>query len=121
MSQQEQHTFFATTMLIAGALLAWMGAFTGVYVFAAVACAKQFADLQIIGVPIVPVFTTATCALTAILSVFLLRRGMKLLRAQAADEHERFIGFVALATSGIAIFALVLLALPPLVTNACRT
>jgi hypothetical protein len=121
MSQQEQHTFLATTVLIVGALLAWMGAFTFVYVFAAVACAKQFADIQIAGMPIVPVVTTVTCVATAALTVVLLRKGITLLRSQAADEHERFIGFVAFATSGLAIFALILLALPPLVMNACRT
>jgi len=121
MNQHKQRTFLTTTVLIVGALLAWMGAFTFVYVFAAVACAKQFADTQILGIPIVPVVTIATCVVTAIVSVVSLRKGLALLRAQAADEHERFLGFVALATSGIAIFALVLLVLPPLVMSACRT
>jgi hypothetical protein len=121
MSRQQQHAFLTTTVLIVGALLAWMGAFTVVYVFAAVACAKQFAHLQILGIPIVPVVSSVTCILTAALTLFLMRKGVALLRAQAADEHERFIGFVAFATSGIAIFALVLFALPPLVMNACTT
>jgi hypothetical protein len=119
MSRQQQHTFLTTTFLIVGALLAWMGAFVLVYVFAALACAKQFAHIHILGVPIVPVVSSITCILTAALTVALLRRGLLLFRDQAADEHDRFIGFVALATSAIAIFALVLLALPPLVTGAC--
>ena len=121
MSLQRQHTFVPTIVSIVGALLAWMGAFTFIYVFAAIACAKQFADAQILGLPIVPVVSSVICILTAVLTGFLLRKGVMLFRAQAADEHERFIGFVAFATSAIAIFALVLLALPPLVMGACTT
>ena len=121
MTEQAQHAFLTTTLFIVGALLAWMGAFVFVYTFAAVACAKAFADVQLFGLPIVPVVTTATCAITSVITVLLLRRGWARLRVEAASEHERFIGFVAFATSAIALFALVLLALPPLVMNACIT
>jgi hypothetical protein len=121
MSRDEQHAFLSTTLFISGALLAWLGAFSVVYVFAAIACAKAFAQVQLLGLPIVPLVTTTTIALTAVLTVVLLRRGAARLRAQATSEHGRFLGFVAFATSAIAIIALVLLALPPLLMTACRT
>jgi hypothetical protein len=121
MSEQGQHTFLTTTLFVVGAPLAWLGAFTAVYVFAALACAKGFANVQLFGLPIVPVVTTATCALTSVIAIMLLRRGAARLRARASNEHERFIGFIALATSAIALIAFVLLASPPLMMTACRT
>jgi hypothetical protein len=119
MNGDRQHAFVATAVFITGALLAWLGAFVIVYVFAALACARNFAGATILNVPIVPAVTTLTCVLTATVTVILLRRGAAALRARAVDEHERFIGFVAFATSGLALFALILLALPPLLINAC--
>jgi hypothetical protein len=120
-NREQQHAFGTTTLSIVGALLAWLGAFVIVYVFAAVACAKGFADVQFWGLPIVPVITTLTCVLTAVLTIVLMQKSRARLRNAAAGAHERFIGFVAFATSAIAIIALVLLVLPPLVMNACRT
>jgi len=121
MSREQQHAFGMTTLFIVGALVAWLGAFLVVYVFAAIACAKGFAHVRILGLPIVPVVTTLTCLFTAGITIVLMRKVGARLRTEAASEHERFIGFVAFATSAIAIFALVLLALPPLVMNACQT
>lgn len=119
MSAEKQHAFIPTTVFITGALLAWLSAFVIVYVFAALACARNFASVTIFGLPIVPVVTTLTCIVTGIATVLLLRKGMAALRARTQDEHERFIGFVAFATSGLALIALVLLSLPPLLTSAC--
>jgi hypothetical protein len=44
-----QHRFASTTFLITGGLLVWMADFVFVYVFVAVACARGFADIVILG------------------------------------------------------------------------
>ena len=44
MRRDEQHAFLTTTLFISGALLVWLGTFSVVYIFAALACAKAFAN-----------------------------------------------------------------------------
>jgi len=114
-----QHRFTPTTLLITGGLLIWMTNFMFVYVFAAVACARGFAHLRLVSLPIIPVVTTVATLLAGAVTIGLVRQGVKRLGAPAGDEHTRFIGFVTLATSGIALVALILLALPPLLVVAC--
>ena len=104
-----------------GALLTWMAHFTLVYVFAAVACARGFADLRVLTLPIVPVFTIAASLLAAGITIALVRRGYSQLSRTALDEHSRFIGFVVFATGVIGLVGLVWLLLPSLVVSACAT
>jgi hypothetical protein len=101
-----------------GALLIWIAAFSVVYVFAALACARAFADTSIAGLPIVPMFAALTCALAGAATVVMLRRGVSAFQ-DAAGGTKRFVAFVAFATSTVAIIALVLLVLPALLVSAC--
>src|SRR3990170_6969517 len=103
-----QHRFAPTTFLITGGLLIWMTNFMFVYVFAAVACARGFAQLRLANLPIIPVVTTMAVLLAGAATIELLRQGVKRLRAAGGDEHTRFIGFVTLATSAIALVALIM-------------
>lgn len=105
-----QHRFTSTTFLLTGALLVWIADFAFVYVFSAVACARD------VGVSLVPVVTTAASLAAAVATVWIWRRGY---RAHRASEHGRFIGFVTLATSTIALVALGMLILPLLLIRAC--
>jgi len=114
-----RHPFTSTTLLIAGGLLAWLAEFVFVYGFAAVACARGFADVSLLGLPIVPVLTIVTSLVTAAITVMLVRRGRRLQSELGADDHSRFIGFVIVASGGIALIALVLLVLPAIVVSAC--
>jgi hypothetical protein len=114
-----QHPFTRTTLLILGGLLVWIGDFTFVYVFAALACARGFADVSWLGVPIVTMMTLLASLLAGVATVLVVRRGYRLQREAASDEQSRFIGFVTLASGGIALIALVLLVLPALVVSAC--
>jgi len=114
-----RHRFTPTTLLITGGLLIWMTNFLFAYVFAAVACARGFAQLRVANLPIIPVVTTIAALLAGAATIQLIRHGAQRLRAAAGDEHTRFIGFVTLATSAIALVALILLALPPLLVGAC--
>jgi hypothetical protein len=109
-----QRRFTSTTFFLTGALLVWIADFAFIYIFTALACARGFAHL----VPVVPT-VASLCAGAA--AVWLLQRGYRGHRAVTADEHGRFIAFVTLATSGIALLAVVLLILPPLLINACAT
>lgn len=119
MNEHREYRFTPTTLFIVGALLVWLANFVIVYVFAALACARGFAAIRLIGVPIVPAVTTVSLLAAAAATIVLLRKGAIKARDAAQSEHSRFIGFVALMTSVLAIIALALLALPPLVVNAC--
>ena len=114
-----QHPFTRTAFLILGGLLVWIADFVFVYVFAAVACARGFADVSWFGVPIVTMMTLLASAIAGAATVLVVRCGYRLQRDAATDEQSRFIGFVALASGGIALLALMLLVLPALVISAC--
>jgi hypothetical protein len=114
-----QHRFASTTFLITGGLLAWIAAFAFAYTFAAVACARGFAHVEVMGLPIIPVATIVASLFAAIVNMRLLRQGYRRLKSPDADEHTRFIGFVALAGSGLGLIALLLLVLPALLMKAC--
>ena len=105
--------------MILGGLLVWIADFAFVYVFAAVACARGFADVSWFGVPIVTLMTLLASLLAGVATLLVVRQGYRLQRDGATDEHSRFIGFVTLASGGIALIALVLLVLPALVVSAC--
>lgn len=119
MNEPREHRFLSTTLFIAGSLLIWIADFTIVYVFAALACARGFADVRVLGLPTVPVVTILSSIVSAIATFVLFHKAALILRDTAASEHSRFIGFVALTTSVLAMIALVLLALPPLIVSAC--
>ena len=115
-----QRPFTSTIFLLAGGLLVWLADFAFVYVFAAVACARGFADSSIVGLPLVPAVATLASLGAGLVTVWLLRRGYRLHHDTALDEHDSFIGFVALATCVIALVALLMLILPPLLIRACE-
>ena len=114
-----QHRFAATSFLIFGGLLVWMADFVFVYVFAAVACAKGFADASLLGLPVVTVVTLLASLLAGVVTVLVARRGYRLQSASEMDEYTRFIGFVTLAGGALALVALLLLVMPILVVSAC--
>lgn len=119
MKVSTHHRFAPTIFLITGGLLVWMAVFTFLYTFAAVACARRFADIEVAGLPITIAVTIATSLIAAAVNVLLLRRGYRMLAQSQLDEHSRFIGFVALTTSAIGLVALAMLAAPPFLVPAC--
>jgi hypothetical protein len=114
-----QQRFTATSFLILGGLLVWMADFVFVYGFAAVACAKGLADASLVGLPVVTVVTLLASLLAGVITALIARRGYCLHRSREMDEHTRFIGFVAAASGGLALVALLLLLLPSLLMSAC--
>jgi hypothetical protein len=119
MSEHREHPFTSTTLFIAGSMLIWLANFVVVYVIAALACARGFAAVRLLGLPIVPVLTIVSSIAAAVVTLLLLRRGAAALHDGAQTAHARFIGFIVLASSVLALIALVLLALPPLLVSAC--
>lgn len=114
-----QHRFTSTTFLLLGGLLVWIADFVVVYVFAAVACAKGFADASLLGLPIVTLVTLLASLIAGVVTVVIVRRGYRLQAAVEMDEHTRFIGFVTFACGALALVALVLLVMPAMVMSAC--
>jgi hypothetical protein len=114
-----QHRFAATTFLVLGGLLVWIANFVFVYVFAAVACARGFADASVVGLPIVTLATLLSSLIAGAITVLIVRRGYRLHTAVEMDEHTRFIGFVTFAGGALALVALVLLVMPVMMMSAC--
>jgi hypothetical protein len=114
-----QQRFARTTFFIMGALLIWLATFVCVYVFAALACARGFAHLQVGGLLIVPFVTITGTFLAAIANLSLLLVLRKLTRDES-DEHAGFLRFVALASTVIVLVSLAWLALPAVLASSCN-
>jgi uncharacterized membrane protein len=116
-----EHRFGATTFLLTGGLLIWMANFMFVYVFAALACARGFATMHFFGIGIVPLITTLASIAASVATGLLCRSSIRKRAGQGEDEHGAFIRFVTYATCLLAFVALVWIALPSLVVDACRS
>ena len=116
---QVPHPFAKTTLVITGGLLIWLTTFVCVYVFAALACARGFAHLQVAGVRIVPLVTVIATLLAAGATVSLLLVCPRYTRG-GSNEHAGFLRFVALASSAIALVGFVWLALPAVLVSTCN-
>lgn len=108
------HRFTSTAIYLWSALLTWMGTFVFVYVFAALACARQFAGARVAGMPLVPFVTTLSGIAAGMTTAYLLWTSYRRMRT-STDEHSRFIQFVVSATSILVLVGLLYLALPPLI------
>lgn len=114
-----QQRFATTAFLLLGGLLVWMANFVFVYVFAAIACARGFADASVLGLPIVTMMTLLASLLAGAVTLSIARRGYRLLSQAERDGYMRFVGFVAVAGGVIALVALVMLVVPALAVSAC--
>jgi hypothetical protein len=109
-------TFTVTTFRLWSALLAWAAYFLLVYVAIALACERGFADLRILGVPVVPAVTGGT---------FLVAFGVTGAFAAAAHRRERqatttarrFLEFVTCVLGMLALAAIAWTTLPPVLLD----
>jgi hypothetical protein len=104
--------FTSTTFLIWGGLLTWAAYFLFVYVFAAVACARHFANLSVVGLPIVSLVTGASTVIALGATIALTRFATRRLAATSA-----FARFLALALGALAVICILWVALPSLVLH----
>lgn len=114
----QQHHFTATTFFIWSGLLIYALAFLFVYIFAALSCAKGFAQVQWWGMPLVTLTTTAAGLLAALGIGVVMLVTRRRHRADAhADKHTRFICSLAIACGGLSLLGLVWLMLPTLLLD----
>ncbi len=115
--------FIRKSLFMLGGLLVWAAHFTVVYTFNALACARRFADLDVMGVGVVPFVVVGTTVLAfvgtlAVLLLALFRRGP----AWASRDRKPVNDFLRYTTITIAALSLVAIAwngLPALIVPSC--
>jgi threonine dehydrogenase-like Zn-dependent dehydrogenase len=113
----ERHAFTPTVLLIWSGLLIWMTDFLFVYVFAALACARRFADVEIFGVGIVAFATVVATVAAGLATTVMMWSAARRLQQASTDRHSRFIFFVTAAAGGLGLIALLWVAIPALVLS----
>jgi hypothetical protein len=109
--------FTPAAFLIVSGLLIWIGNFLFVYVFGALACAWRFAHVEVLGVDIVPLVSSASSILAGLAIIAVMWRTVRRMRDASSDAHSRFIGLMTLGSGGVALLATVWIALPPLLAK----
>lgn len=110
--------FTRVTFLVIGPLLGWLACFTGIYVLGAIACARGLAQLRVAGVGFVGAVTAGLVLVAAALTAWRMASALRQYRSRA--HGERFTAFLTLSLGALALLALVLLAMPVLITRpAC--
>src|SRR5690606_21419563 len=104
---------------VPGGVVVWVAGFEVDSVFAALPCARGFADASLLGLPIVTAATLILTLIAGVITVWIGHRGYRWHSNAKLDEHTRFIGFVTFAAGMLALVALVLLVMPALLTSAC--
>lgn len=113
----DRHKFTPTALLIWSGLLIWMADFLFVYVFAALACARRFADADVLGVGIVPFTTIIVTAVAGLATAAVTWSAARRLQQASTDRHSRFIFFVTAGAGGLALIGLLWVAIPALVLS----
>lgn len=106
--------FTPTTFLLWSGLLIWAADFLLIYVIEAIACAKGFADVVILGLGVIPLATLFCSVAAAVATTVVVRRCVRQMRASQSDERVQFTLFITAATGGLALVAIAWTALPGL-------
>ena len=110
--------FPRTALFTAAGLLIWAADFLFIYIFAAVACARGFADVTVLGAGIVPlasfVATVSALAMTGLIIAAGARRAGK-----AGSGNGAFLGALAAIAALVALIAIVFTGLPGLMLRTC--
>jgi hypothetical protein len=109
--------FTGTTFSIWSGLLIWAADFLFVYVFAALACARGFADVRVFGIEVVPLTTVllsgVALAATALVLVRIRKRALRI----GSDPRARFVLFLVGALAVLGAIAIAWTTLPPLLLS----
>ncbi len=119
----EERGFIGKMLLMMGGLLVWGAHFTVIYGFNALACARRFAHLEILGLGIVPLVIGAATivALTsagALLAVAVYRRGPFRISANGGSS-EPFMRYTTIALAALSVVAIAWNALPAYIVWPC--
>ncbi len=103
-------------------LIAWAAQFTVIYGVAAVACARGYGGVVLLGIGLVP-FTVLAATVLALAATGLAmavaardRRGMD----ERTDPTDRFLNTTALLVGGLSLVTILWHGLPALIVPACR-
>lgn len=113
---------FASRLLFASAgLLVWGAHFLFIYVFAALACARSFADLRLIGFGIIPFAILAGSVAALLMLAWLSIRAWRTENeASSADpDTPRFLRYIGAALAIYSAAAIFLQTLPVLILPVC--
>jgi hypothetical protein len=105
--------FVPALLLISGGVLVWAAAFLASYAFAAVACARGFADATLLGVAVVPAASGAATLAAAAGIVAVARRALR-----RSDPPSAAIRDAALVVCVLGAIGVIWNALPPLLVAA---
>lgn len=115
MTAARSHRFTTTTFFIWSGLLIWMGNFVFLYVFAALACARRFAEVRVLGVAVVPFTTLVSCLLAIAATGTMMWIAYRRIPGRPpAGEQSTFIRFIVMAASLLALIGTLYVLLPPL-------
>ena len=103
-----ERRFTAKMIFMLAGMLIWAAHFTGVYVFNALACARQFADTTVSGFGIVPITVLVSTALALAATGWVLFQALAW-RGPAGGESrdDPTVGFLRYTTVTIALLSLV--------------
>jgi hypothetical protein len=116
-------TGFASRLLLASAgLLVWGGHFLFIYVFAALACARAFADMHLFGVGVVPLAILASTVVALLLLAWLSVRGWRTENRvpTSGPNTPSFLRHLGAALGIYSAVAILLQALPVLIIPVCK-
>jgi hypothetical protein len=115
----ELRRFTPTALFVCAGLLIWAADFLLVYVIAAIACAKGFAGVTVLGLPFVAVVGTVLTLAACLATAVVLRIGVRHLQANGSlGQSVRFIYFLAAAIGAISLIAILFNAIPAWVLGA---
>lgn len=112
----------ARLVFMAAGMIAWAGQFTIIYAVTAVACARGYADLKLLGFGLVPAtIAVTTLAALAVTSVVLAGEltSRPRMAAETAHPNDRFLNYMTASISGLSLVAISWTGLPPLILPAC--
>jgi hypothetical protein len=110
--------FPRTALFTAAGLLIWAADFLFIYIFAALACARGFADMTVLGAGIVPLASFVATVVALALTGLIIAAGAR--RAKRTNAgNGAFIGALAAIAALVALIAIVFVGLPGLLLGTC--
>lgn len=110
--------FPRTALFTAAGLLIWAADFLFIYIFAAIACARGYADLTVFGAGIVPLASFVATVIALVATGLVIRAGARRAGAGGASSGA-FLGGVAAIAALLALIAILFTGLPVLLLRTC--
>jgi len=112
--------FVIITLRMLSGVLIWSIHFGVIYIFTALACARQFQDLSWLGIGIVPwIVAIATVMAVAGILAILVPAWRNLYHHSPQPATPAFIDWMTIAFGGLALLAIILEALPVMLVPIC--